>query len=242
MQTKGDPSAPYVQQIAFNAPVLLDYENSTIGVRVMVTDPQGTGNIEWVKLTPLVEGQEEPSWAMGREPLAFPTGDPGSTLLYDDGTHGDATAGDGIFSFDSIATRKGDYEGFNTWYKHYSLPAPVGIRIIVKDKDNNYAIADTQFVISKLHADPDHLKIVLKETASVQIIGVEVPYTVTSSKPEIASAIIDGDLMTVTGDKIGNTVLTIEDNTGNLATVTVQVTGSAGAAMPAINLLLMEDE
>ena len=242
MQTSGDSSAPYVQQIAFNAPVLLDHQDATIGVRAVITDPQGTGNIEWVKLTPLVEGQEQPSWAMGRKPLAFPTGDPGSALLYDDGTHGDETAGDGIFSFDSIATRKGDYEGFNTWYQHYSLPAPVGIRIIVKDTDNNYAIADTQLTISKLHADPDNLRIDLGESDSIQIFGAETPYTVVSSHPEIASAIIDGDLITVAGNKIGNTVLTIEDNTGNLTTVTVQVIGSASAIMPSINLLLMEDE
>ncbi len=156
MQTQGDSQAPRVQQIAFDAPVLLDIEDVTIGVRVTITDPQDIDNIDWVRLTPLVEGQESPAWAMGREPLAFPTGDPGSTLLYDDGTHGDETEGDGIFSFDSIATRKGDRQegGFNTWYRHYTLPAPVGIRIIVKDKDNNYAIADTQLVISKTPIAP----------------------------------------------------------------------------------------
>lgn len=154
MQTQGDSQAPYVQQIAFDSPVLPDIEDVTIGVRVKITDPQGIYNIDWVRLTPLVEGQETPAWAMGREPLAFPAGDAGSTLLYDDGTHGDETAHDGIFSFDSIATRKGDREedGFNTWYRHYALPAPVGIRIIVKDNDNNYAIADTQLVISKTRA------------------------------------------------------------------------------------------
>ncbi len=156
MQTQGDSQAPHVQQIAFDSPVLPDIEDATIGVRVTITDLQGIDNIDWVRLTPLVEGQEEPAWAMGREPLAFPTGDPGSTLLYDDGTHGDETEGDGIFSFDSIATRKGGREEgeWNTWYRHYTLPAPVGIRIIVKDKDNNYAIADTELVISKTTETP----------------------------------------------------------------------------------------
>jgi len=147
MKTTGDAKAPHVQSIEFSAPALYHQDGVKIAVQVRITDPQGTGNIEWAKLTPLVEGQETPPWSMGREPLAFPTGDAGSTLLYDDGTHGDVTPDDGFFTFDSIATRKGDYDGFNTWYNHYTLPAKVGIRIIVKDNDNNYAIADTELTI-----------------------------------------------------------------------------------------------
>ena len=57
-------------------------------------------------------------------------------------------AGDGIFTFDAVATRKGDYEGFNTWYSHFTLPHDVGIRIIAKDKDYNYTIADTRLTIA----------------------------------------------------------------------------------------------
>lgn len=150
MKSTGDAKAPYVQLIEFSAPALLDQDGVTIAVQVKINDPQGIQNIDWVMLRPLVEGQEDPPWPMGRGPLAFPTDDPGSTYLYDDGTHGDAIAGDGIFSFDSIATRKGDRDGegaFNTWYQHYSLPAEVGIRIIVKDKDNNYTLADTVLTI-----------------------------------------------------------------------------------------------
>lgn len=119
-----------------------------VAVTASVSDSQGLDNIDWVLLLVLVDGAEEPPWAMAREPLAFPSGDPGSTWLYDDGTHGDETAGDGIFTFDSIATRKGDYDGFNTWYNHYTLPHTVGIRIIAKDKDDNYTIADTTLTIT----------------------------------------------------------------------------------------------
>jgi len=150
MKSTGDAKAPYVQGIEFSAPALLDQDGVTIAVQVKINDSQGIGNIDWVILRPLVEGQEAPAWPMARGPLAFPTGDPGSTYLYDDGTHGDVTAGDGIFSFDSIATRKGDRDGedaFNTWYQHYPLPAEVGIRIIVKDEDNNYALADAVLTI-----------------------------------------------------------------------------------------------
>lgn len=120
-----------------------------VAAAVTVTDSQGLANIDWVRLAVLVDGAEEPPFAMGREPLAFPTGDAGGTYLYDDGTHGDETAGDGIFTFDAIATRKGDYEGFNTWYTHYGLPHPVGIRIIAKDVDHNYTIADTTLTITE---------------------------------------------------------------------------------------------
>lgn len=151
MSSTGDENAPYVQSIQFNAPALPDQDGVAIGVQVAITDPQGIGTLAWVRLLPLVEGQEYPSWYMGREPLAFPSGDPGSTALYDDGTHGDVLAGDGIYSFDSIATRKTIREGeyaSNTWYQHYTLPSPVGIRIIAKDEDNNYVIADTELMIS----------------------------------------------------------------------------------------------
>jgi hypothetical protein len=155
-QTTGDDKAPYVQAVAFSAPALLDMENETIAVQVTVSHPQGTSRVDSVTLLPLVEGQEYPAWSMGREPLAFPTGDPGSVLLYDDGTNGDVTAGDGIYTFDRIATRKNDRQegGWNTWYGHYPLPADLGIRLVVRDLDNNYAIADTTLQITD---DPNDL-------------------------------------------------------------------------------------
>jgi hypothetical protein len=140
--------APNIEAIRFSCPYLLHDESGRVAVSVKVTDSQGAANIESVLLTAIVEGRESPPWPMGRGPLAFPSGDPGSTWLYDDGTHGDETPGDGVFSFDAIATRKGDYEGFNTWYSHFSLPHNVGIRIVAKDKDSNYTIADTELTIT----------------------------------------------------------------------------------------------
>ncbi len=164
MQSTGDAKAPYVQRIEFSAPALLDQDGVTIAVQVKINDPQGIQNIDWVILSPLVEGQENPAWPMPSGPLAFPTGDSGSTYLYDDGTHGDAIAGDEIFSFDSIATRKGDRDGegaFNTWYQHYPLPAEAGIRIIVKDEDNNYTLADTVLTIKRSAICVGMLKLLL---------------------------------------------------------------------------------
>ena len=85
-------------------------------------------------------------WDVNRWPSPAET--PDRFCLRDDGTSGDTTAGDGIFTYDLIATRKGDYDGFNTWYTHYDLPAEVGIRVIVKDIDGNYGIADTNLMIT----------------------------------------------------------------------------------------------
>ncbi|WP_456404738.1 choice-of-anchor X domain-containing protein [Thiolapillus sp.] len=141
--------APNITSIAFNGPALWDDDGTRLSISVAVSDAQGLANIESVLLTVLVEGMEDTYWSMPREPLAFPTGDPGFTWLYDDGTHGDSIAGDGIFSFDAIATRKGAraIDDFNSWYAHYSLPNDVGIRILARDVDGNSTIADTTLKI-----------------------------------------------------------------------------------------------
>jgi hypothetical protein len=146
--------APRINAIAFSDPALLHTDGVQIGVAVQVSDPQGLANIEWTRLLVLVDGVEEPPFSMGREPLAFPSGDPGSTWLYDDGSHGDSGAGDGWFSFDAIATRKGDYEGMNTWFTHFPLPHEVGVRILVKDRDGNYGMADTRLLITDEPCSP----------------------------------------------------------------------------------------
>lgn len=148
MAPESYPAAPQVQSISFSDPVLYHGDDSRIKVQAHISDAQGLGNIEWVVLVPIVEGREYPDWPMGREPLSFPTGDPGSVYLRDEGTAGDTTAGDGIFSYNLVATRKGDYDGWNTWFTHYELPAEVGIRVIAKDVDGNYGIADTNLMIT----------------------------------------------------------------------------------------------
>jgi hypothetical protein len=155
--------APRITRVAWTAPALLDDPEARIGIRVTVTDDTGAAGIEWVTLLPLIEGREKPDWAMGRGPLAYPTGDFSSTRLYDDGTHGDAITGDGVFSFDAIATRQEGRDDFwNTWYQHVTLPASLGIRIIAKDGDGNYGIADTQLLITETpnsESQPYHRKV-----------------------------------------------------------------------------------
>lgn len=240
MKTTGDDQAPFVKAIAFNAPALVDADSATIGIRVVVSDPQGQDNIEWVRLTPLVDGQEEPSWAMGREPLAFPVGDPGSVLLRDDGTQGDETAGDGIYAFSQIATRKGDRQegGFNAWFQHFTLPAPVGIRIIVKDADNNYAIADAELTIADIFAEADQVRLAPDESASqITIVGIGPPYQVVTDKPGVVSTRVDGNTLSITALKAGKTVLTVSDAMGNQFDITVFVTAGMEALVPLFDLL-----
>ena len=144
---------PDISDIRFSEPRLLHTEGATIAVTVRVFDPEvhdDRESIEWVRLSTLVEGKERPDWPMARPPLAFPTGDPAFAELYDDGeqgNHGDLLAGDGVYTFDKIATRKGNYDSDNSWYSHYTLPHAVGIRIIAKDSSGNYGIADTSLMI-----------------------------------------------------------------------------------------------
>ena len=164
--------APHVESISFSAPALYHGDESRIKVRARVSDSQGGDTIEWVILTPLVEGREETDWPMGRVPLSFPTTDTGSVYLRDDGLEGDAVAGDGVYSFNLIATRKGDYEGFNTWYTHYDLPAEVGIRVIAKDTDGNYGISDTKLLIT------DDVPAAPVADFTFSVLGSDLPVTV----------------------------------------------------------------
>ncbi len=64
------------------------------------------------------------------------------STLYDDGTHGDEIAGDGIFTRDNLKTRASS--GF---YDKYTLPKEISIRIVAVDEDLNYCIADAPLMI-----------------------------------------------------------------------------------------------
>ncbi|TVR58355.1 MAG: DUF4214 domain-containing protein [Candidatus Competibacteraceae bacterium] len=143
-------AAPRVAHIAFDAPALLDAEDARIGVTVAFARAAGAAEIDWVILLPLVEGRELPEWGMGRAPLAYwPVSDMGWQRLFDDGTHGDAVAGDGVFTFAGIMTRKGGREErWNSWYLHHPLPATVGIRVVARDANGHYSITDSRLLVT----------------------------------------------------------------------------------------------
>jgi len=122
---------PNISNITFSKNLWMYDDATPLTVTAQVSDAKGLGNILWVKMTSLVDGREFPEW-LDYEPLAY---DP---LLYDDGTHGDVTPGDGIFTNNTITLKK-----ISNFYTHYTLPHRVGIRLVVKNNDDHYMIADT---------------------------------------------------------------------------------------------------
>ena len=134
---------PNIRRIWFDQPAFLHDGTTTVTVYAKVSDAQGLDNIEWVKMHTLVEGVEYVDWKLFNpawsttEPLFY------NATLYDDGTHGDKTAGDGIFTNNTLRTR-----GDSGFYNRYTLPNDVGIRVVAKDVDSNYAIADTSLSVA----------------------------------------------------------------------------------------------
>ncbi|MBK1722916.1 choice-of-anchor X domain-containing protein [Thiocystis violacea] len=145
--------APRVTQIRWSARSLLDDPDARIGVEVVLSDDQGVASIDRVIMLPLIEGRESPDWGMGRGPLAYPGGVPGGDVgyevLFDDGTHGDTTPGDGVFTFYAIATRQsGREDGWNAWFLQVDLPAYLGARFVALDDEGHYSITDSRLLIT----------------------------------------------------------------------------------------------
>ena len=127
--------APQVTAIEFSAPSLAMEQDPTTEfvVRATVSDTQGTGDIEFVAAQYLFEGLAHPGWYQQV---------PWTAELYDDGTHGDEVSGDGVFTSDQVEPPT--YDGF---YERYPLPTEVGFRIMAKDPDGNYGVADTTLLL-----------------------------------------------------------------------------------------------
>jgi len=136
---------PNITDISFSAAALYHDESTTVTVYATVSDAQGLGSIEWVKMHTLVNGREFIDWRLedsgwsNAEPLYYCS----QSLLYYDGTHGDETAGDGIYTCDQLKTC-----GDSGFYDKYTLPHDAGIRIVARDEDDNYCIADTVLTIT----------------------------------------------------------------------------------------------
>jgi hypothetical protein len=129
---------PNITAITFNSRYLPFDDNSTLTITANVKKAVYTKKaIEWVKMKSLVEGREAPEWLV-YEPLSY------DAFLYDDGSHGDAAPGDGIYTNNTIHTNSG-----SNFYKHFTLPHYIGVRVIAKDVDDNYVMADTHLTVSK---------------------------------------------------------------------------------------------
>jgi hypothetical protein len=129
--------APNITNIAFNATHLPFDNTKFITVTAQLSDAKGVGNIEWVRILSLWDGRELPPEGLIYLPLKF-----GSDFLYDDGSHGDLVAGDGIYTNDTITVQK-----WSEFYTMNRLPKKVGLRLIAKNQDSHYTIADTEFMV-----------------------------------------------------------------------------------------------
>jgi hypothetical protein len=128
--------APNITTINFTSNKLLNDGTTRTTVMATVSDAQGLANISWVRLKSLVDGLEIPEWMRDGEPLAY------EWNLYDDGTHGDRAAGDGIYTNDTIRTNP-----TCNFYGRFTLPKEVGVRIVARDEDHNYVMADTSLTV-----------------------------------------------------------------------------------------------
>ena len=129
--------APNITNIAFNRPFLPFDDTQFITVTAQLSDVKGLGNLQWVHILSLWDGGELPPEGMIYLPLRF-----GSDFLYDDGSHGDLVAGDGIYTNNTITVQK-----WSEFYTMNRLPKKVGLRLIAKNTDSHYTIADTEFMV-----------------------------------------------------------------------------------------------
>jgi hypothetical protein len=123
---------PNISAINFSAPRLVNDGTTRITVYATVSDAQGLATIDRVRLQYLVDGLEKPAWLVG-DPVYY------DAVMYDDGVNGgDRVAGDGIFTNNTLRTNPN-----SNFYLRYSLPRGVGIRIVARDQDRNYVLADS---------------------------------------------------------------------------------------------------
>jgi hypothetical protein len=127
--------APNITNIAFNRPFLPFDDTQKITVTAQVN--KGSANLQYVHILSLWDGGELPPEGMIYLPLKFD-----SDLLYDDGSHGDLVAGDGIYTNNTITVQK-----WSEFYTMNRLPKKVGLRLIAKNTDSHYTIADTEFMV-----------------------------------------------------------------------------------------------
>lgn len=128
--------APNITGIEFTPSRLLGDGIAGVTVEAAVSDAQGPGTVSWVRMQSLVDGLEKPEW-LAYEPITY------DWTLYDDGTHGDRLAGDGMYTNDTIRARP-----TSNFYQRFSLPKSLGIRIITRDQDYNYVMADTVLTVA----------------------------------------------------------------------------------------------
>jgi hypothetical protein len=118
--------APDITSITFGQPQLIYGDTTPITVTVQVSDPKGLDNIQSVQMKAMVNG------------LEYPQGEIYEPLVYQNPL---AVSGGGVYSGTVYP---------QVWFSYnttYPLPTPVGVRIVVKNKDEHYTIADTSIMV-----------------------------------------------------------------------------------------------
>ena len=217
--------APDITSIAFSPSVLLNDGTSQVTVTATVSDAQGPGTISWVRLRYLVDGLEKPAWLVS-DPISY------SWDLYDDGVNGgDQVAGDGIFTNNTVKAKL-----TSNFYEEFQLPKDLGIRVVARDEDYNYVLADTVMSVGPLFVSRENLEMKPGEIAVLDITGSG-GYTVLNSDTGVATAEIDGTQLRITAIKTGSTTITVGDGSDNTVEVFVRVFPKGGALIPAVFLL-----
>jgi hypothetical protein len=114
--------APDVISISFGQPQLLLASTTPIPITVQVSDPKGADNIQSVQIHTLVDGREF-HYGQVYEPLSY------TTSLTNNGG--------GVFTGTVVPNK------YSSFYTTYALPRPVGVRVVVRNKDEHYVLADT---------------------------------------------------------------------------------------------------
>lgn len=115
--------APDVVSINFGQSQLVYGDNTPIPITVQVSDPKGVGNIASVQMAPLVDGRESP-YGQIYEPLVYIN---------------PLTGGSGVYSGTIYP------QIYSSIYSQ--LPRSVGVRIVVRNKDEHYVLADTSIMV-----------------------------------------------------------------------------------------------
>jgi hypothetical protein len=196
-----------ITSITFGQPQLIYRDSTPVTVTVNVSDTNGVDNILSVKMHTLVDGREyHPGQVY--EPLVY----------YAPLTNN----GGGVYT-GTI------YPDTNcSFYTTYTLPKPVGVRIVVRNKDEHYTIADTSITVLPPVLNP----VTTPTNESSQTIGGYIaagsPVTVSLNGGTAQPATVIGNnwSYTLTGLVWGNNVVivTATDPLGHTKVITVTIT------------------
>jgi hypothetical protein len=124
----GRGGAPLISSISFTKQQWSIEDTTPLTVTAQVSDPKGLANLQYVYMQVLVDGLEQPAWLTNAwKPFS-------EAQMVD--------SGGGIFTCTS------NLQNYSSFYTHYKLPHEVGVRIIAKNKDEHYMIADTTITIT----------------------------------------------------------------------------------------------